>query len=148
IACSFGIKLAEWVVGWELRDNDLVIWPVLIIYETLCIARWGKTIGKSLFELEVVSIHTQGKPTWKSAAVRALAMFGLQYGLMLGAVVVDMLDIMLAHEILAIATAVSFVLLGIVLAWAALRSPGKRALWDRVSGTIVRYHTQHTASPA
>jgi uncharacterized RDD family membrane protein YckC len=146
MVCGFGITALEWISGWELRDNTLVVWPVLVIYQTLCLARWGKTIGKSLFELEVVSVHTQRKPTWKSAAIRSLVMFGWQYGLMVAATVVDMLDLSLEKTILTVAVGLSFVALAFVLTWAALRTPGKRALWDRVSGTIVRYHTPRPAS--
>ena len=148
LVCAMGIKAAEMMIGSELRDNGLIDWPVLVAYETLCIARWGKTIGKSLFELEVVSIYTQRRPTWKSAAIRGVAMFGLTYACIVGTIVADMLDLHLARTILGIATGVSFAVLALALAWAALRTPGKRAVWDRASGTIVRYHTPRTASPA
>jgi eukaryotic-like serine/threonine-protein kinase len=114
---------------------------VVAIYTTLAIGRWGTTAGKALFELEVVSVTTSQRPTWKQAVRRQL-LIGIwpisfafadqaveHFGLPLPA---DLFDILVIAAVVAIA--LSFI-------HASLRVPGKRTPWDRLAGTMVRYRT-------
>jgi uncharacterized RDD family membrane protein YckC len=116
--------------------------PMIALLQTLCIRLWGTTPGKALFELEVVSVETGRKPRLSAALLRALALYGApvfaswlsDYFMWSGE---DQIVQLVGH----ILVAAAYVAVGLVLVHAALRVPGKRTPWDRISGTMVRYRT-------
>jgi hypothetical protein len=116
--------------------------PIVAVMTLIALGRWGTTIGYALFELEVVTVETGKKPSWRTALVRTLLMYGpliacawLQalaaYGGLPGPV----------SSLLRILYFVILISYALALVFAALRRPGKRADWDRWSGTMVRYRT-------
>ncbi|MFT3699468.1 MAG: protein kinase [Kofleriaceae bacterium] len=113
--------------------NGEIIFPLVFVYSTLLIAWLGTTAGKGLLDLEVISVATGGKPTLVQAFVRS--------GVMLGPpVVLSFVERLVGgHLVMRIAVAVAFILPFALLVFAAMGSPGKRAWWDRISGTQVRY---------
>ena len=111
-----------------------------LVYGTLCLARWGTTGGKALLELEVVSTADGQRPTLPQAFVRETTMLGPTVALAI-----------IAHYSaynfdLAVAIVAGLTFLSLV--HAAWRVPGKRAPWDRVSGTQVRYRASRRPSAA
>ena len=107
------------------------------LYQTACVRRWGRTAGKALFELEVVRADTGERPTWAQAIRRSAAMVGVPLALSILHEATRGVDIVgtLTNFV---ESAVDFSLV-VALAFASQRSHGKRALWDRISGTLVRY---------
>jgi hypothetical protein len=120
----------------ELTVGPLVI-PVLALYHVVATHRWGTTIGKTLFELEVVTIDTATRPSWKAMIKRTLMLYGvLIFGSLLSALAVTF---ELPLDLGDIVTLACIPILAGLLLHASLRTPGKRAPWDRSSGTMVRY---------
>ncbi len=118
----------------ELTIEPLVF-PACVLYHAIATHRWGTTIGKSLFELEVVAIATSTRPPWGLAVRRAGLLFSLQ---ILGELVqVVMLD--LKSSIGETIQLVGIGLVAVLLLHASLSMPGKRTPWDRGSRTMVRY---------
>ncbi|MEO6773239.1 MAG: protein kinase [Kofleriaceae bacterium] len=120
---------------------------IVLACATFSVARWGTTAGKALLELEVVSVVStprrepaaHHRPTLTQAFVREVTMLGP----------------MLATAILSHYFHLDgfFTLLGagltvIALFVSAWRTPGKRAPWDRASGTQVRYRAARRSSAA
>ncbi len=113
----------------------LLAFTVLVFLQT---ARWGKTAGQAIFELEVVDVATGERPNKRRAAVRILIPLAI-----------PLVNLALAAigRVLALPTASTvgdvigfgFFLVPIAMIWASLRTPGKRTVWDRASGTMVRY---------
>jgi serine/threonine-protein kinase len=112
---------------------------LILVYGTLTIARWGTTIGKAVLELQVVSIADGGKPSLTQAFVREATLFG-------PTVVASYAQHLLDMD--AIVTLIVFTLTILALFLAAWRVPGKRAPWDRVAGTQVRYRAPRRESAA
>jgi uncharacterized RDD family membrane protein YckC len=94
------------------------------------VARWGTTPAKALLELQVVSIATAGRPTLTQAFVRELALFGPA---------ISIVYVSRHLQLDPIYPFAVYVLMLFALFHAAWRVPGKRAPWDRVAGTQVRY---------
>ena len=110
-----------------------LIVPVLAVYQTIAVGRWGRTLGKALMELEVVDVETSRRPGLVRSTWRALAMFGFP----VFATAIDWLGS--AKSIAGFVALVTIVLgLGALL-HAATHTSGKRTLWDRVARTMVRY---------
>src|SRR5213078_244304 len=102
------------------------------------LARNGRTLGQSLFELEVVDIATGDRPRWGSAAIRVVLLGAIPFvftvtNRILGQFGYKLNDVADALVILSALAPV------ILLLWASLRSLGKQTIWDRLSGTMVRY---------
>jgi hypothetical protein len=102
-------------------------------YSVVAIAWRGRTSGMALLDFEVVSVTDGGKPTLTQTFVREGTLFG-------PLIVVGYISQHLALD--AIFTAGTAFLTIVTLLHAALRVPGKRAPWDRVAGTQVRYRGQ------
>lgn len=121
-----------------MRDRDVKPSNLMLaLYHAVATRRWGTTIGKALFELEVVTIATATRPPWGLAVRRALLLFALPIlaeplQIVLGSadLIDDLGDII---QVGGMATVV------VLLLHASLRMPGKRAPWDRGSRTMVRY---------
>jgi uncharacterized RDD family membrane protein YckC len=121
----------------EIRIGPLVF-VVAAVYLALAIGRWGTTLGKALFELEVVTIERSNRPSW-SAAIRRTAVLGALP--LVGSVLTLVADGfgLPGRDLGGIVTVASLPLLAGLLLYASLITPGKRAPWDRLAGTIVRY---------
>ncbi len=121
-------------VGVSLGGGQLL--AGYAVYQIVCVRRWGRTAGKSLLELEVVRADTGERPSLVLAARRGLALVAIPFAVTAAKQALEGTD--RDHA----ATGVMFVvfLFWIVhLAIASARSHGKRTLWDRLSGTLVRY---------
>ena len=113
---------------------------LFFVYATVLLARFGTTPGKALLELEVVGIHDGKKPSLTRAFVREVTMFG-------PTMVLAALGHYLAVDLDVFVLGV-FVLTVASLFLAAWRVPGKRAPWDRVAGTQVRYRVPRRPTAA
>jgi tRNA A-37 threonylcarbamoyl transferase component Bud32 len=142
VTLALGI-LAAVVGGFSGADVDVDLTtalPLLAAVELLGIALRGHTPGMAILELEVVDVVTHRRPSWGRAIVRELGIFGLPLGAVYG-------DMALEH-LAGVRNAGAVLIFGSILAgvaalaFAALRTTGKRALWDRLGGTMVRYRSQ------
>ncbi|MEJ7597443.1 MAG: protein kinase [Kofleriaceae bacterium] len=139
IIVTLGEAAVSAITGVGVRSNMPIIIPVLAIYNALATARWGRTAGKALIELEIVDVQTGARPAMPQAIRRSLAIFGLP-------ILVGTIDFVLAVSGMSvdadIAGVATFLMmlggLGLLL-YAALRVSAKRAFWDRAVGTVVRY---------
>ncbi|HEY4058325.1 MAG TPA: protein kinase [Kofleriaceae bacterium] len=133
--------------GLEESGNPMAFAFVIAI-TTLLIWRNGSTVGKSLFELEVVTWPEQQRPSLPRAFARQMTLW---FPLLL----VTWLDSMNGgltvndRRVMGILVPLIIVVWMFHLAYAVARSAGKRAFWDRVSGTHVRYRANRRtqASP-
>jgi serine/threonine-protein kinase len=140
--------VAVWRPAGDLRLNmGAYVFYLGALFATFAIGRWGTTPGKALFELEVVAFANGQRPSWRQAVVRELVLFSAMF-------VVETI------EVIQRATDASWLVLpggdlvgvlvtfagGALLLHAALGVPGKRAPWDRVAGTMVRYRTTRRTS--
>jgi len=128
------------VTGIEL-ELDLVSPCVAAVLRAAWIARWGTTAGKALFELEVVAQETGRRPRFGQALRRELILAALPVLALLGAYLSGYVGETGLATWFAIAAGVAVLSLFGALAIAAHYVPGKRARWDRMSGTIVRYRS-------
>jgi hypothetical protein len=137
------VELGLSLLGREIH-SDFVLWPIGLVYSVLAIKRFGATLGKALFELEVVAYPTGERPTWRHAIVRQAVEIG---PVMFGSIVEQALRetgvITRGWPSIAMKVFGGVVMVGTVgvLLYASLRVVGKRAPWDRLSGTMVRYRT-------
>jgi hypothetical protein len=122
-----------------------LLFTLLLAYTAIAVARWGRTLGHALLELEVVDVTTGKRPRPGPATVRA----ALPLAVVLIGVWIDFFlrfaDLELAG-FTKLCLYIAFVLqtpLGMI--WASLRAPGKRTLWDRWTGTMVRYRTRRSS---
>ena len=119
----------------------LMILPVHIALGTLLIARRGRTLGKSLFELEVVDTATGDRPRLTGTVMRV----GLPIVVLFLAALIGGVLSAFGYKLHGAADAVLILLScspPVALLWASLRSLGKQAPWDHWSGTMVRYRTR------
>jgi hypothetical protein len=132
------VSLAMVATGLE-EDGVRPTLAVLIAYQALSTRWWGRSPGKALLELEIVDASTLGRPSARAAVLRSLVMFG---PVTLGTWVAPVLDRAgyetLDTYLLAL-TAATLPIGLLLLIYASLRIPGKRAVWDRLAGTVVRY---------
>jgi hypothetical protein len=139
ISIIVGVVLAL-VPTDERLPADTIGFTVFAITQFLLVGRFGSTLGYALFELEVASIESGRKPTWRQAAIRT-ALVG-------GPIILFMWlsKLLSALEVTGFIQKPVAVLVGLLiafdifhLAYASARTPGKRTWWDRRAGTIVRY---------
>jgi hypothetical protein len=121
-------------------DPNIVVLGGLWLYGTLATWRFGRTIGKALLDLEVVPIAPGAR---RVRFVVAAARTGIFVGPLLIASVLRQYGHTFDNRGLMLAS-FALLALGIIsalgsLAWAANR-PDKRTHWDRLTGTMVRYH--------
>jgi uncharacterized RDD family membrane protein YckC len=119
------------VAAFLLVGAPYAIWPT---------ARWGKTLGKKVLQLEVAPSDRAGPLGLRRALLRFAVQLGPTYVLIGAAELVEALGgsgtwaDAIAVSLAVLGMAVPF-LLGITTAF----MPDKRALWDRVAHTRVRY---------
>jgi uncharacterized RDD family membrane protein YckC len=116
-----------------------IVFPIVAVYTALAIRRWGTTIGKASFELEVVTIDTASRPSWSQALRRQFVAGAVPITGSAVEILLEVLDIP-GVKVVDVVTGISLPVLAAVLLHASLRMQGKRAPWDRVAGTMVRYH--------
>ncbi|HEU4733348.1 MAG TPA: protein kinase [Kofleriaceae bacterium] len=120
----------------------LLLYP---FYAAVLTARYGRTPGKSLFELEVIDVETGGRPSLRRAVIRTAVLSALP----LAGVLVSRLLKLYGYELdesIEIAFVSAACAPPLLLVWASLRSVSKRTLWDKLSGTMVRYRTRRAAA--
>jgi uncharacterized RDD family membrane protein YckC len=140
-ACILGILLVPvgMIVG-ELSGDVLAI--AALPYWILLTARYGKTLGKRVLEIEVTPADQAGRVGLRRSAVRFLVQQGPTY-VLFGVAELILLSGASGHlRLVAIVMAVLSFATPVLLGLATIMSPGKRALWDRVAGTQVRYVTK------
>jgi predicted Ser/Thr protein kinase len=138
--------LALGLDNWFAGNNSLG-WLAFSIYVAgaiALIARRGRTFGQALFELEVIDVNTGQRPSWPRAAFRVALPVAVPVVEMIVSFVLDRLGYQLYGWIDGILTAFLAVP-PIGLLWASLRSVSKQTIWDRRSGTVVRYRMRRQA---
>jgi uncharacterized RDD family membrane protein YckC/tRNA A-37 threonylcarbamoyl transferase component Bud32 len=147
LATAFTFNGIASLAGYEPYDL-LLQFVVMTAYFGFAHARWGRTIGKAIFELEVVDVVTTRKPSLAVSLRRAIIMFAIPIILGVLEIAVDVLtdDREVPDVISAGLTTLLAVLGGLALLYASARVSGKRAPWDRWCGTMVRYRTTRTAA--
>jgi serine/threonine protein kinase len=120
--------------------TDTIGFTIFFVAQFLLLGRFGSSLGYALFELEVASVETGHKPTWRQAAVRTLYLGGPIVLLMWISELLSMLEVSgFFQKPVAALVGVVIAFAVIHLASASARTPGKRTWWDRRAGTIVRY---------
>ena len=147
IVANIGNAVFGLVTGYETTNNVVPILTLLALYVTILGARWGTTLGKTLFELELVEVATGTRPTWGTSALRSAALFAIPVTL---AWIIELLRMLgaghlLVRQLLSVLAIAWFPICAILLGRAALRVPGKRAPWDVIAGTVVRYRARTTS---
>ena len=134
----FGIVFAIFMIPFGGGDIDgNVAGPLVLAYATLSLSRWGTTGGKALLELEVVDVATNRRPSLARAFVREVTMLGPMIAVAAARYYLHFPE-MLVPLVVALTVLALF-----ISAW---RTPGKRAPWDRVARTQVRYRASHRES--
>jgi uncharacterized RDD family membrane protein YckC len=135
---SVPLQLALPHLGLPDVHGAIVVFDLLLAYMTLATARWGRTIGRALLEIEVVSVDTGQRPPLGRAALRT----AVEYGplALFQIISPDPGDRGISVN-LSGGTLAAIVLIGAIglVVWAAWSRADKRALWDRAAGTMVRY---------
>ena len=124
------------LVGLLVPDglvHTAVQWTVILLYQALALARWGRTFGRSLLEIEVVSVRTGRRPDVGHALLRAAIEYGIP------AFLTIMSDEPAGLSIRGPIAGIGALLLLASMVWGAWMRPDKRAVWDRLAGTMVRY---------
>jgi uncharacterized RDD family membrane protein YckC len=144
ILCALVIQLGVVLATGSDRDvpTGVISLPLFWLYQTACIARWGRTAGKALFELEVVELDTGRRPGWRRAAIRAAVITGIPILASWAGGLFELIELELVHKIAGWVLVLACLACVIVLIHAAARVPGKRAPWDRIAATMVRYRTR------
>jgi uncharacterized RDD family membrane protein YckC len=126
-------------------EFNALIFLAYLLGATALVARKGYTPGKWLFELQVVDTRTGQRPSLRRAAIRAVVPIALP----LAGALVNWGFRLAGHKRSGVAEIIEIVSSGVpplALLWASLRSYGKLTIWDRLSGTMVRYRTRRTAA--
>jgi len=137
VALLLGILLVSAVTDHEMVGQNLFIWAGVAGYQVIAIARWGKTLGMALFEIEVVDLATLRRPSWRCSLIRTSVMLGPVIALTAVSTILDVFGY--ESGAVEIASLVSVLLPVLVLFLAAWRSHGKRAVWDHAAKTMARY---------
>ncbi len=120
-------------------DDAVLLALIALPYSILPTARWGKTLGKKVLQLEVTPTDRAGPVGLRMSAIRYLAQLGPSYVFIGG--------LMILTDVAGYDLPKAVVIVGAVLAFAvpflegitAALAPDKRALWDRAARTLVRY---------
>ena len=125
-------------------DQNLALMLVALLLNPLAIARFGSTAGHALLDLEIVDHETGRRPRLRAAMLRGVVQGG---PLVLG-FALDWLSEQVSSTPLSVIRGVliagGFAYGFGELARVSWRTLDKRALWDRVAGTQVRYRLSGT----
>ena len=130
-------ELLEHVLHYSLASLDREIFAAYLVYATALVERNGRTLGQSLFELEVVDVTTGDRPSLGRAALRVVLSASAP---LLGAMMPSNFKLKIILDILLTVLPLA------ALLWASLRSVGKQTVWDKLSRTMVRYRTRRTTT--
>jgi uncharacterized RDD family membrane protein YckC len=140
-----GVAFALWrglssLVGIP-EPYDAIPFPLFALYQALAIRRWGTTLGKALYELEVVAVATSRRPSRGQAVRRELVLVVPAWLALEIPSLFSLVGVALPRDVAGLGCALMVAsAIGLLLS-ASVRVAGKRALWDRLSGTMVRYRT-------
>jgi uncharacterized RDD family membrane protein YckC/predicted Ser/Thr protein kinase len=145
---TVGIGLA----GLDISDLPLTL-PAIAVLRTLTIARWGRSPGQAVMELEVLDVDTLDRPRLSRAVRRSLALFAVP--------IVAEWVILLFGDARALESGEGNLTITtggaglVLLLWALFclvnllfASPwisGRRTVWDHAGRTMVRYRTTRRA---
>jgi uncharacterized RDD family membrane protein YckC len=116
------------------------------VLAALSMSRWGVTPGRALLDIEVVTVEGLRRPPLRVALLRYAVEVGPLAVAVLIAMVGELIDMRFVDDAVVGILSVGGILWGIGgLIWASLRTPDKRAPWDRVAGTMVRYRAGNPA---
>ncbi|MCG8418134.1 MAG: protein kinase [Proteobacteria bacterium] len=122
-------------------DGAIWLWVLGLLYSSVGHARWGKTLGKALFELEVIPFMESGPLSYSRAALRFLVQWAPFYAPAVVGALFSRLGLDgFASEFILVALVI--LAMGVVLYdvfVSVRRSPNKMALWDRIARTQVCY---------
>jgi uncharacterized RDD family membrane protein YckC len=130
--CTLPVLVLTSLTGYHLTEENVLFLILAPAYTVILLPRFGTTFGRWVFDIEVVSIHDMSRPSRRAAAIRFLAEYGaVSLGILFGLVGIRPL-------------AGLFFVLGMLfgpleLLRASALTTDKRTLWDRASGTMVRY---------
>jgi uncharacterized RDD family membrane protein YckC len=116
-----------------------------LLYATVAVSRFGTTVGKRLMEIEVVREARPGWPSWGEAAVRFLAAWGIYCLGFIGMTALPDQIKAYAPPVRATIVMGTFFLMQLPIlvgAIAAAFRADRRAYWDRLAGTRVRYRAR------
>ncbi|MCX5745417.1 MAG: protein kinase [Proteobacteria bacterium] len=137
VIVGIGSFLVDWLTGYGSTSQNLLLFTFVGVLQVIETTRRGRTPGKTLFELEVVSLATGEPPPLRAAILRSLVMLGVP---VLGGAVALSFDLAgYDSDPIEVVTMLSFPLIVLVLLVASLASANKRAPWDRAANTVVRY---------
>jgi len=54
-----------------LAENIVIVFAIKVVYHTVLIWQNGMTIGKYIVKIKVISLHTEQRPTFQQAFLRA-----------------------------------------------------------------------------
>jgi uncharacterized RDD family membrane protein YckC len=124
---------------------DVLFFLAYLLGMIAVVARTGRTPGKWLFELEVVDTATGQRPSLRRAAIRTVVPVALPLAVEIGKWALRISGHK-SGEVAEIVELVAGSAPPFALLWASLRSHSKRTIWDRLSGTMVRYRTRRTTA--
>jgi uncharacterized RDD family membrane protein YckC len=113
VVVAIGYAPADTVTSKSLLLFNIAITSVAFVYETLMIARLGRTVGKIALGTRVVRLVDGGRPGWSEAVMRALVPLSLGAIPRIG------------------------VFLGVFVYSLALWNPLRQGLHDKAAGTLV-----------
>jgi uncharacterized RDD family membrane protein YckC len=121
-------------------DGNVIVLLLAAPYLIVPTARWGKTLGKKLLQLEVTPTDRAGPIGLRGAALRFIVQCGPSF-LLTGAA--ELIKLFFSTKgtpgtIAGVLGALAFAVPLLVLITAAFL-PAKRSLWDRAAHTQVRY---------
>jgi uncharacterized RDD family membrane protein YckC len=113
VVVSLGYTPNDTVTSKSLLVFNIALTCVAFVYETLMIARVGRTVGKIALGTKVVRLVDGGRPDWSEAAMRALVPLSLGAIPRVG------------------------VFLGVFVYSLAMWNPLRQGLHDKAAGTLV-----------
>ncbi|MBS1119237.1 MAG: pknB 10 [Deltaproteobacteria bacterium] len=119
--------------------------PAFAAYQAIALSRWGRTFGKALLELEVVDVATSARPSFLRATYRALAMYGPPWLALWINDPAAGTGLRITNDVGGLLSALVSAIGILMLLYASARVAGKRALWDGIAGTMVRYRTSRAS---
>ncbi len=135
IVYALGVFAVRGAVGnINAGGGDALIPAILFVYTAVLHARWGRTAGKAIVELEVVDVDTGQRPTWQRAFARSAIPLGLPAILAL----LEAANTPASWIFETVGNVLFLSMFGFLFA-AAVSYPSKRTIWDRAGRTLVRY---------
>ena len=136
----FALLVMLMPLNYITQTDDAVAMSLLAVpYVILPTARWGKTLGKKVLQIEVIPTDRAGPVGLRMAAIRYLAQLGPSYVFIGGLMVLtDVAGYNLPKPVVIVVSILAFAVPFIEGITAAM-APDKRALWDRAARTQVRY---------